>query len=120
MSRVKGKTAIRARVIEPGFCYSIRVVSVKSPTRKGEIKMDTSPNFNGDNKNQPESIGDVIREILGESSKRRVVIRNRSGREIIECSLLLALFLSIGAPVIPIFVVLGVLVEIISVSFKKK
>jgi accessory gene regulator protein AgrB len=48
-----------------------------------------------------------------------VVIRNRSGKKVIDCSVLLALILSIGAPVLPAFVILGVLVEAISISFEK-
>jgi len=61
----------------------------------------------------------ALRETLRESRKQRVVIRNSSGKKISECSMLLALILSIGAPVLPAFVVLGVLVESISVSFER-
>ena len=81
--------------------------------------MDTPPNFNADNDSQRASIGSAIGEILHESRKRRLVIRNRSGKKVIDCSVLLALILSIGAPVIPVFVILGVLVEAISISFEK-
>lgn len=83
------------------------------------MNMDTPPNFNADNDSYKVSIGSVIDEILQESRKRRVVIRNRSGKKVIDCSVLLALILSIGAPVLPAFVILGVLVEVISVSFEK-
>ena len=81
--------------------------------------MNTPPNFNADNNSQSASIGSAVREILRESSNQRVVIRNRSGKKIIDLSVLLALILSIGAPVLPAFVILGVLVEAISVSFEK-
>ena len=81
--------------------------------------MDIPPNFNADNNSQWASIGSAVREILQESRNRRVVIRNSSGKMIIECSVLLALILSIGAPVLPAFVILGVLVKAISVSFEK-
>jgi hypothetical protein len=82
--------------------------------------MDTPPNFNADNNSQRASIGSAVREILQESRDRRVVINTSSGKKIIDLSLLLALILSIGAPVLPAFVILGVLVEAISVSFEKK
>lgn len=80
--------------------------------------MDTNPNFNADNISQRASIGSAVREILQESRKRRVVIRNSSGKKIIDWSVLLVLILSIGAPILPAFVILGVLVEKISVSFE--
>ena len=82
--------------------------------------MDTPENTNANNNSQWTSIGSAVREILRESRKRRVVIRNRSGKKIIECSVLLALILSIGAPVLPAFVILGVLVESIRVSFEQR
>ena len=81
--------------------------------------MDTPPNFNADNDTYKVSNGSVIDEILKETRKRRVVIRNRSGKKVIDCSALLALILSSGAPGLPIFVILGVLVEVISISFEK-
>jgi len=81
--------------------------------------MDTPPNFKADNDTYKVSIGSVIDEILQETQKRRVVIRNRSEKKVIDCSALLALILSIGAPVLPVFVILGVLVEVISISFEK-
>lgn len=82
--------------------------------------MNTNPNFNADNNSQRASIGSAVHEILQESNKRRLVIRNRSGVKVIDCSVLLALILSIGAPVLPVFVILGILVEAISVSFEKR
>jgi len=81
--------------------------------------MDTPGNTNADNNSQGSSIGSAVREILRESRNRRVVIRKRSGKKIIEISVLLALILSIGAPILPAFVILGVLVESINVSFEK-
>lgn len=81
--------------------------------------MDEPTNLNGDNNSQRASIGGTVREILQESNNRRLVIRNRSGKKVFDCSLLLALLLSIGAPILPAFVILGVLVEAISVSFEK-
>jgi accessory gene regulator protein AgrB len=81
--------------------------------------MDIPPNTHTDNNSQWTSIGSAVHEILRESRKRRVVIRKSSGEKIIECSVLLALILSIGAPVLPAFVILGVLVEVISISFEK-
>jgi len=82
--------------------------------------MDIPPNTNADNNFQWTSIGSAFREILQESRNRRVVIRKSSGKKIIECSVLLALILSIGAPVLPAFVILGVFVESISVSFERR
>jgi len=81
--------------------------------------MDTPKNTNANNNSQRTSIGSAVREILRESRIRRVVIRKSSGKKIFECSVFLALILSIGAPVLPAFVILGVLVELITVSFKK-
>jgi hypothetical protein len=81
--------------------------------------MDIPPNTNADNNSHWTSLGGAVREILRESRNRRVVIRKSSGKKIIECSVLLALILSIGAPVLPAFVILGVLVESISVSFER-
>jgi hypothetical protein len=81
--------------------------------------MDIPKNTNDNNNSQWTSIGSSVREILQESRSRRVVIKKSSGKKIIECSVLLALILSIGAPVLPAFVILGVLVESISVSFKR-
>jgi hypothetical protein len=82
--------------------------------------MDKNPNFHADNNYEKASIGSAVSEILHESRKRRVVIRNRSGKKVVDCSVLLALILSIGAPVLPAFVILGVLVEAINISFEKK
>ena len=81
--------------------------------------MDSSKNSNRNNNSQRASIRRTVREILWESRKRRAVISKTSGKKVIDCSLLLALILSIGAPVLPAFVVLGVLVESLSVSFEK-
>jgi len=81
--------------------------------------MDTTKKSNAENNNQRDSIGSAVREILRESRRRRVVIRKSSGKKVIDVSVLLALILSIGAPVLPAFVVLGVLVESINVSFKR-
>ena len=82
--------------------------------------MDIPQNTNADNNSQWASIGSAVRETLRERRKRRVVIRKSSGKKIIECSVLLALILSIGAPVLPAFVILGVWVGSISVSFERK
>ena len=81
--------------------------------------MDTPRNTNANNNSQWTSIGSAVREILRESRNRRVVIRKSSGKKIFEYSFLLALILSIVAPVLPAFVILGVLVESITVSFKR-
>ena len=80
--------------------------------------MDTPGNTNVNSNAQQSSIGSTVREILRESRKRRVVIRKTSGKKIIELSLLLALILSTGAPVLPAFVILGVFVDAINVSFE--
>jgi len=82
--------------------------------------MDTSNNTYANFKSWWSSIGSVIREILRESRNRRIVIKKSSDQKTIELSVLLALILSIGAPVLPILVILGVLVESISVSFEKR
>ena len=82
--------------------------------------MDTTHNSDTNNHSQGTPIGNVVREILRESRKRRIVITKSSGKKIFECSVLLALILSIGAPILPAFVILGVLVESISISFEKK
>jgi hypothetical protein len=81
--------------------------------------METTKNTNANNNSQWSLIGGAVREILRESRKRRVVIRNSTGKKIINISVLLTLILSIGAPVLPAFVVLGVFVEAINVSFEK-
>ena len=80
--------------------------------------MSTHENTNPYNHAERGSIGSVVRETLRESRKRRLVIRNRAGKQIIDISVLLALILSVGAPVLPAFVILGVLVESIRVSFE--
>jgi hypothetical protein len=82
--------------------------------------MDTPKHTGANNNSQWRSIGSAVREILRESHHRRVVIRNSSGKNIIDISVLLALILSVGAPVLPAFVILGVLVEAIRVSFEIK
>jgi len=82
--------------------------------------MDTTQNSNANNDSQRDSIGSAVREIVQESRKRRVVIRKSSGRKVIDISVLLALILSIGAPILPALVILGVLVESISVSFETR
>ncbi len=82
--------------------------------------MNTHENTHANNHAQRDSIGSAVREILRESRNRRVVIRNRAGKQIIDISVLLALILSVGAPVLPAFVILGVLVESIRVSFEMK
>ena len=81
--------------------------------------MDTNSKVNENNNAQEASIGSAVCEILKESRNRRVVIRNSSGEKVIELSVLLTLILSIGAPVLPAFVILGLLVEAISISFEK-
>ncbi len=81
--------------------------------------MGTPQNSYTNSNSQGNSMGSVIREIVRESRKRRVVIRKNSGKKIFECSVLLALILSVGAPVLPAFVILGVLVESINVSFER-
>ena len=82
--------------------------------------MDIPQNTNANNNSQWSSIDSAVRETLRESRNRRVVIRKSSGKKIIDISVLLALILSIGAPVLPAFVILGVLVESIRVSFERK
>ena len=82
--------------------------------------METTQNTNTNNNAQRSSIGSAVRAILQVSRNRRVVIRRSSGNTIINISVLLALILSIGAPVLPAFVILGVLVETISVSLEYK
>ena len=72
------------------------------------------------NDSQWASVGSAFQETMQASRKRRVVIRNSAGVKVIDLSVLLALILSIGAPVLPIFVALGVLVEAISISLEKK
>jgi hypothetical protein len=91
-----------------------------SSRKERKIVMNTHENTNSNNHAQRESIGSAVRETLQESRKRRLVIRNRAGKKIIDISVLLALILSIGAPVLPAFVILGVLVESIRVSFEMK
>lgn len=79
--------------------------------------MDKTSPENDDS--QRASIGSAFHEILQESSKRRVVIKNSKGEEVLDLSVLLALILSVGAPVLPAIAILGVLVEAISISFEK-
>jgi len=92
----------------------------KSNHKERKFVMNTHENTHANNHTQRDSIGSAIREILRESRNQRVVIRNRAGKQIIDISVLLALILSIGAPVLPAFVILGVLVESIRVSFEMK
>jgi len=66
------------------------------------------------------SLGDALSDILSASKKRRVVIRNRNGSTVIDISVLLALILSIGAPVLPAVVIIGMLVEAIRVSIEER
>ena len=82
--------------------------------------MDTTQNTNANDKSNRNLIGSTVRDILRESSNRRVMIRKTSGKKVIDCSLLLAMILSIGAPVLPAIVILGVFVESISVSIEKR
>jgi hypothetical protein len=82
--------------------------------------MDKTSHVNENSDSQRASIGSAIREILRESRKRRLVIRNREGKKVIALSVILALILSIGAPVLPIIAILGVLVDAISISFEKR
>ena len=82
--------------------------------------MDTTQNSNANNDSQRDSIGSAVREIVRESRKRRVVIRKSSGGKVIDISVLLAMILSISAPILPAFVFLGVLIESISVSFETR
>lgn len=82
--------------------------------------MDTSNNTYTNYKSWWSSIGSAIRETLRESRNWRIVIKKSSDQKTIELSVLLTLILSIGAPVLPILVILGVLVESISVSFEKR
>ena len=82
--------------------------------------MNTHENTQTNSNTQSDSIGRAVREILRDSRNRRLVIRNRAGKQIIDISVLLALILSIGAPVLPAFVILGVVVESINVSFERK
>jgi hypothetical protein len=86
---------------------------------KGDTSMNTTSYENENNDSHRASISSAVHEILQESRLRRVVIQNSAGKKVIDLSVLLALILSIGAPVLPALVVLGVLVEKISVSFEK-
>jgi hypothetical protein len=81
--------------------------------------MDTTHNTNTDNRTRRASLGSAFHEILQECHTRRVVIRRRSGEKIFNCSVLLALILSIGAPILLGLVLLGVWVESIRVSIEK-
>lgn len=80
--------------------------------------MDKTSPANGNNHSQRASAGSAVREILQASRKRRVVIRNSTGKKVIELSVVLALIMSIGAPVLPAIAILGILVEAISISFE--
>jgi len=82
--------------------------------------MSTTQNPNADSNFKRSSLRSAIHEIIQESKRRRLVIRTSAGKQIFECSVLLAAILSVGAPVLPVFVILGVLVESISVSLEKK
>lgn len=81
--------------------------------------MDKNPQNQENNDSQWASPRSTFQDILQESRKRRVVIRNRSEKKVFDVSVLLVLILSIGAPVLPALVFLGVLVEAISVSLEK-
>ncbi len=81
--------------------------------------MNIPYNTHTDPRTRQASLGSAIHEILREGHTRRVVIRRRSGEEIFNCPVLLALFLSIGAPILPGLVLLGVWVESICVTIEK-
>lgn len=81
--------------------------------------MESTQNSTANSNSQWSSMGSALRETLRESRRRRVVIRKSTGKKIFECSLLLALILSIGAPVLPALVILGVVVESIRVSLER-
>jgi hypothetical protein len=81
--------------------------------------METNQNTSTQNGAHRASVGNAIHEILQESHARRVVIRRMSGEKIFNCSVLLAFFLSIGAPILLGLVILGVWVEAIRVSIEK-
>lgn len=81
--------------------------------------MEPNQNTNTHNGARWASVSNAIHDILQEGHARRVVIRRRSGEKIFNCSVLLALILSIGAPILPGLVLLGVCVESIRVSIEK-
>lgn len=82
--------------------------------------MKTSAYENDNSGSQRASLGSAVEDVLRSSKKRRVVIRNRTGKTVIDISVLLALILSIGAPVLPAFAIIGVLVEAIRVSIEER
>jgi hypothetical protein len=86
---------------------------------EGAISMEPNQNTNTHNGARWASVGNAIHEILQEGHARRAVIRRRSGEKIFDCPVLLALILSIGAPILPGMVILGVWVESIRFSIEK-
>ena len=81
--------------------------------------MDKTSYGNETNGGPRASMGSTVGDIFDASKQRRVVIRNRAGDKVFDISVLLALILSIGAPVLPAFVIVGVLVEAIRVSIQE-
>jgi hypothetical protein len=86
---------------------------------KGEIYMEPNQNTNTHNGAHWTSVGNIIHEIFQEGHARRVVIRRRFGEKVFDCSVILALILSVGAPILPGLVILGMWVEVIRVSIEK-
>jgi hypothetical protein len=120
------KTYTAGRVILYATCYPVHAFEnllwqehENGPhMRKGKRIMDTPSNTQTGSNSQRSSIGSAVREVFRESRKQRLMIRNSSGNKVFDCSLLLALILSVGAPVLPAFVILGVWVEALSVSIE--
>ena len=82
--------------------------------------MDKTAYDNSQDRSARASLRGALHDIIQASKKRRLVIRNREGHEVIDISVLLATLLSIGAPVLPAAAILGVMVDAIRVSIEER
>ena len=62
----------------------------------------------------------TLSELIDESKRHRVVLKNQKGKPLIDISLLLALIFIIAAPQIILAVVIGEVLEIIAVEYDGK
>jgi hypothetical protein len=59
----------------------------------------------------------TLSELIEESKRHRVALKNRKGKTLIDVSLLLAVIIALAAPQAALAVVIGVLLEIVDVEY---
>ena len=62
---------------------------------------------------------DKIRELLAEGKRRRVILKSRQEKTIVELSLTWAVLITLAAPQVAVIIAIAVLLEIISLTFAK-